>query len=116
RTANYHLKRCRDFAQIHKSKLTKDVVEKALAMLGVDSIGLTGADREILKVIVDKFGGGPVGLNTIAAALSEEQATVEEVYEPYLIQLGLLERTPRGRMATEKAFRHLNIKSEGRLL
>ncbi|OHA45048.1 MAG: Holliday junction DNA helicase RuvB, partial [Candidatus Taylorbacteria bacterium RIFCSPLOWO2_12_FULL_44_9] len=78
RTANYHLKRCRDYAQINKTTLTKEVVEKALSMLGVDIIGLTSADREILKVIIGKFGGGPVGLNTIAAALSEEQATIEE--------------------------------------
>src|ERR1035437_8633420 len=111
RTANFHLKRCRDYAQINKSTLSKDIVTKALEMLGVDAIGLTAADRDILKVIVTKFGGGPVGLNTIAAALSEEQATIEEVYEPYLIQLGLLERTPRGRIVTEKAYGHLNIKT-----
>lgn len=116
RTANYHLKRCRDYAQIHKTKLTKDVVEKALTMLGVDTLGLTAADREILRVIIGKFGGGPVGLNTIAAALSEEQATIEEVYEPYLIQLGLLERTPRGRIATDKAYAHLGDKGANRLL
>ncbi len=116
RTANYHLKRCRDYAQINKSTLTKEVVEKALVMLGVDAIGLTGADRDILKTIINKFGGGPVGLNTVAAALSEEQATVEEVYEPYLIQLGLLERTPRGRIATDKAYKHLGVKDSGRLL
>jgi Holliday junction DNA helicase RuvB len=107
RTANYHLKRCRDYAQIHKTDLDKASVEKALTMLGVDTLGLTPADREILKVIIDKFKGGPVGLNTIAAALSEEQATIEEVYEPYLIQLGLLERTPRGRVVTDKAYEHL---------
>lgn len=116
RTANYHLKRCRDYAQIQKTSLTKDIVEKALTMLGVDTLGLTSADREILKVIINKFNGGPVGLNTIAAALSEEQATVEEVYEPYLIQLGLLERTPRGRIATDKAYVHLGEKSSARLL
>jgi Holliday junction DNA helicase RuvB len=116
RTANYHLKRCRDFAQINKSSLTKDIVEKALLMLGVDTIGLTGADRDILKTIINKFSGGPVGLNTIAAALSEEQATIEEVYEPYLIQLGLLERTPRGRIATDKAYKHIGIKDSSRLL
>jgi Holliday junction DNA helicase RuvB len=113
RTANYFLKRCRDYAQIKKTSLTKDVVEKALKMLGVDTLGLNGADRDILKTMIEKFDGGPVGLNTIAAALSEEQATIEEVYEPYLIQLGLLERTPKGRIATEKAFGHLNIKYEG---
>jgi Holliday junction DNA helicase RuvB len=107
RTANYFLKRCRDYAQIEKSSLSKDIVEKTLSMLGVDHIGLNNADREILKTIIDKFNGGPVGLNTIAAVLSEEQATVEEVYEPYLIQLGLLERTSRGRVVTEKAKSHL---------
>lgn len=116
RTANYHLKRCRDYAQINKTTLTKDVVEKALAMLGVDILGLTSADREILKVIIGKFGGGPVGLNTIAAALSEEQATIEEVYEPYLIQLGLLERTPRGRIVTDKAYAHMGEKGAAKLL
>ena len=116
RTANYHLKRCRDFAQINKSDLTKEIVEKALLMLGVDNIGLTGADRDILKTIINKFNGGPVGLNTVAAALSEEQATIEEVYEPYLIQLGLLERTPRGRVVTDKAYKHIGIKDNQRLL
>ncbi len=116
RTANYHLKRCRDYAQINKTVLTLDSVKKALAMLGVDSIGLTGADRDILNVLINKFNGGPVGLNTIAAALSEEQATIEEVYEPYLIQLGLLERTPRGRIATDKAYDHLGVKGAMKLL
>lgn len=116
RTANYHLKRCRDYAQINKQDLSKEVVENALRMLGVDIIGLTAADRDILKVIEDKFNGGPVGLNTIAAALSEEQATVEEVYEPYLIQLGLLERTPRGRITTDKARAHLGKKGSAKLI
>ena len=85
-------------------------------MLGVDHLGLNAADRDILKVMINKFGGRPVGLNTIAAALSEEQATIEEVYEPYLIQLGLLERTPRGRVPTDKAYSHLEIKGSGKLL
>ncbi len=116
RTANYHLKRCRDYAQINKTTLTKEVVEKALSMLGVDILGLTSADREILKVLITKFGGGPTGLNTIAAALSEEQATIEEVYEPYLIQLGLLERTPRGRIATDKAYTHMGEKGASKLM
>lgn len=116
RTANYHLKRCRDYAQINKVPLSREVVLKALDMLGVDTLGLTGADREILKVIINKFGGGPVGLNTIAAALSEEQATIEEVYEPYLIQLGLLERTPRGRIATDKAYEHIGVKGAQKLI
>lgn len=116
RAANYFLKRCRDYAQIEKSPLSKEIVEKALKMLGVDHLGLNGADRDILKTMIEKFGGGPVGLNTIAAALSEEQATIEEVYEPYLIQLGLLERTPRGRTVTDKAYGHLNIKGAERKL
>ena len=116
RTANYFLKRCRDFAEVHEKKtadtntgaiLTKESVEKALAMLGIDILGLNSADRNILKVMIDKFDGGPVGLNTLGAALTEEQATIEDVYEPYLIQRGLLERTPRGRTVTEKAYRHL---------
>lgn len=116
RTANYFLKRCRDYAQIEKSALTKEVVEKALKMLGIDTLGLNQADRDILKTMINKFGGRPVGLNTMAAALSEEQATIEEVYEPYLIQLGLLERTPKGRVPTDKAYEHLEMKGSSRLL
>ncbi len=116
RTANYFLKRCRDHAQLQKSHLSKEIVDKALAMLGVDELGLNNADRDILKTMINKFGGRPVGLNTIAAALSEEQATIEEVYEPYLIQLGLLERTPRGRVVTDKAYKHLEIKGSPKLL
>jgi len=116
RTANYFLKRVRDYAQISKVPLDIKAVEEALKMLGIDELGLNSADRDILRVMIDKFNGGPVGLNTIAAALSEEQATIEEVYEPYLLQLGLLDRTSRGRVATEKAWKHLNIKSEGKLL
>lgn len=107
RTANYFLKRCRDYAQINNSKLTRTVVDKALAMLGIDSLGLNQADRDMLKVIIDKFDGGPVGLSTLSAATSEEQETIEDVYEPYLIQLGLLERTNRGRKATDKAYSHV---------
>lgn len=110
RTANYFLKRCRDFAQVHKNTLSKDMVTKALSLLGVDEIGLTASDRSLLSTLIDKFNGGPVGLGTLGAALSEEQATIEEVHEPYLIQLGLLERTPRGRVATPKAYAHLNIR------
>lgn len=109
RTANYFLKRCRDYAQIEKTTLSKEIVEKALKMLGIDELGLNSADRDILKTLINKFNGKPVGLNTIAAALSEEQATIEDVYEPYLIQLGLLERTPKGRLVTDKAYQHLEI-------
>jgi len=110
RTANYFLKRCRDFAQVHKKKLNKETVREALNMLAVDEIGLNASDRKFLEVLIEKFKGGPVGLKTISAALSEEEATIEEVIEPYLIQLGLLERTARGRVATEKAHKHLGFK------
>ena len=109
RTANYLLKRVRDFAQVHKQEVSDTVVDEALALLGVDSLGLTEQDIKILETIIEKFKGGPVGLNTIAASLSEEEATIEEFNEPYLLQLGLMERTPRGRIATEKAYNHLDI-------
>jgi len=109
RTANYFLKRARDFAQVNKTELTLDSVNEALKLLGVDQKGLTAADREILETIIKKFGGGPVGLNTIASALSEEEATIEEFNEPYLIQIGFIDRTPRGRIATEHAYRHLGM-------
>lgn len=107
RTANYLLKRARDFAQIGKRPLSRESVKEALKLLGVDELGLHPSDRSLLTVLIDKFGGGPVGLNTLGAALSEEEATIEDVHEPYLIQLGLLERTPRGRRVTPKAFEHL---------
>ncbi len=110
RTANYFLKRARDYAQINKETLKKENVEKALMLLGVDEIGLFESDRAVLRTIIEKFNGGPVGLGTLAAATSEEEATIEEVIEPYLLRLGLLERTPRGRTATEKAYEHLGIK------
>ena len=107
RTANYFLKRCRDYAQVHKIPLTKDAVKKALALLEIDELGLTSSDRRILDIIISKFKGGPVGLKTVAAATSEEEATIEEVIEPYLLQLGMLERTTRGRTVTEKGYEHL---------
>lgn len=110
RTANYFLKRCRDYAQVHKTTLDKKAVDAALDMLGVDALGLTASDREILETIISKFNGGPVGLNTIAASLSEEQATIEEFNEPYLIQVGLLERTSRGRVVTDLGYTHLGHK------
>lgn len=109
RIANFLLKRCRDFAQVHKSVMDKGAVQKALELLDVDDLGLNESDRNILRVIIEKFGGGPVGLKTLAAALSEEDSTIEEVHEPYLIQLGLLERTPRGRMVTKLAYEHLGL-------
>lgn len=109
RTANYFLKRARDFAQVHKKDLDKKTVREALNMLAIDEIGLNSSDRKFLEILIEKFKGGPVGLKTMAAAMSEEEATVEEVIEPYLIQLGLLERTSRGRVATQKAYGHLGF-------
>ncbi|MFA6177741.1 MAG: Holliday junction branch migration DNA helicase RuvB [Candidatus Paceibacterota bacterium] len=109
RTANYFLKRCRDFAQVSKKNLDKKTIREALDMLAIDDIGLNSSDRKFLEILIEKFGGGPVGLKTVAAAMSEEEATVEEVIEPYLIQLGLLERTARGRIATKKAYVHLDF-------
>jgi holliday junction DNA helicase RuvB len=112
RTANFLLKRVRDLAQVEKIPVSVEIVEKALAMLGIDELGLTSNDRDLLKTLIDKFNGGPVGLNTLAASLAEEEATVEEVHEPYLLQLGLIERTPRGRKVTEKAYGHMKIKKQ----
>jgi len=109
RTANYLLKRSRDFAQVNKKSLTQDVVDSALKLLQIDNMGLTSADRAILEMIIDKFDGGPVGVNTIAASLGEEPATIEEFNEPYLMQIGFIDRTQRGREATESAYRHLNL-------
>ena len=113
RTANYLLKRCRDFAQVHQEhggSVTKDAVMKALALLEIDERGLSSLDKKILETIIVKFNGGPVGVNTIATAVAEEEATIEEVNEPYLIQIGFLERTRQGRVATAEAYRHLELK------
>ena len=108
RLANRLLKRVRDFAQVrYDSVITKEVAEYALDLLEVDRLGLDKGDRAILETIADKFGGGPVGLDTIAAALGEDSGTIEDVYEPYLIQNGLIERTPRGRAITRLAYEHL---------
>lgn len=109
RTANYLLKRCRDLAQVRKENLNTGNVCEALEMLEIDELGLTKMDRDVLRVLIEKFKGGPVGLNTLATALHEEEATVEEFHEPYLIQLGMIERTPRGRVATDKAYEHLRL-------
>lgn len=110
RTANYFLKRARDLAQLNKTDLHKESADETFKLLGVDELGLMHSDVKLMETLINKFAGGPVGLNTLAAALSEEEATIEEVHEPYLIQLGFLERTPRGRMATERAYSHLNLK------
>lgn len=110
RVANRLLKRARDYAQIHNNSiLTKDVAEKTMQLLSIDKEGLEPMDRKILEMVIKKFNGGPVGLQAIAAASSEEEDTIEEVYEPYLMQLGFLLRTPRGRVATEAAYRHLGL-------
>lgn len=109
RTANYFLKRSRDYAQVNQRDLDKETVEEALALLGIDEVGLTPSDRKLLETIATKFSGGPVGLGTLAAALSEEEATIEEFNEPYLIQLGFIERTSRGRCLTSKAYEHLSL-------
>lgn len=109
RLANHLLKRCRDFAQVHNTNINLDTVIKTLKLLNIDEAGLSYSDKKILEVIIDKFAGGPVGLNTLSAATSEEEETIEEINEPYLIQLGFLERTPRGRVATRKAYEHLGL-------
>ncbi len=110
RTANYFLKRSRDLALIENEKIiNKEVVKKTLEMIGIDKLGLSDLDRKILKTIIENFSGGPVGLSTIAASISEEQSTVEEVNEPYLLQTGMISKTPKGRVVTEKAFAHMEI-------
>ena len=110
RIANRLLRRVRDFAEYHNhASITEKLVTQALASLGVDELGLDGMDRDILRTMIEKFKGGPVGLNTISSALSEEEATIEDIYEPFLIQLGFLERTPRGRTVTDRAYDHLGF-------
>ncbi len=110
RIGNRLLKRVRDFAQVkHDGAVTADIARKALEMLEIDELGLDSADRKLLLAIIENYQGGPVGLQTLAALCSEEQATIEDVYEPYLMQIGMLDRTPRGRRATPKAYLHLGV-------
>ncbi len=110
RLANRLLKRVRDFAQVkYDGRITKEVADFALDILDVDKLGLDQNDRNILLMMIEKFEGGPVGLDTLAAALGEDPGTLEDVYEPYLLMNGLINRTPRGRMATANAYRHLGI-------
>jgi holliday junction DNA helicase RuvB len=110
RIANRLLKRVRDVAEVRRApRIDLNIASIALEMLDVDELGLDEIDRRILHTIIDKFEGGPVGIDTIAAATSEEADTIMDVYEPYLIQLGFLQRTPRGRMATRRAYQHMNI-------
>jgi len=111
RIANRILRRVRDYAQVRADGIiTVDVARQALALLDVDALGLDEIDRRVLRTIIEKFGGGPVGIETIAAAISEEADTIMDVYEPYLLQLGFLARTPRGRVATPAAYEHLGLK------
>jgi holliday junction DNA helicase RuvB len=110
RVANRLLKRVRDFAQVHGTgEITESVAIEALEMLEVDTAGLDRLDRELLRSIVEKFDGGPVGLSTLAVSVGEEADTIEDVYEPYLLQRGLIKRTPRGRVATSSAYEHLGL-------
>jgi len=114
RVANRLLRRVRDFAEVrHDGAVTSDVARAGLELFEVDEEGLDKLDLAILSTVVVKFGGGPVGLSTLSAAVGEETDTIEDVVEPYLLQLGLLQRTPRGRVATERAYRHLGVSPEG---
>jgi len=114
RVANRLLRRVRDYAQMKADgKINKSVADLALGMLEVDEIGLDDMDKRILVTILEKFGGGPVGLNTLAVAVGEEKDTIEEVYEPFLVQEGLIQRTPRGRVVTERGRGHLGVNKEG---
>ncbi|PID75813.1 MAG: Holliday junction branch migration DNA helicase RuvB [Deltaproteobacteria bacterium] len=107
RIANRLLRRVRDFAEVGKHRvITREVADKALTMLGVDSFGLDDMDRRVMLAILDKYDGGPIGLETLATVVCEEKNTLEDVYEPYLIQSGFIKRTPRGRVATAKAYEH----------
>lgn len=119
RVANRLLKRVRDFAEVrYDGKVTENVAQEALAMLEVDEKGLDHLDQKILRTLMEKFKGNPVGLNTIAVAIGEEPDTIEDVYEPYLLQLGFIQRTPRGRMVTDHAYEHMGIEkplSTGRM-
>ena len=112
RVANRILKRIRDFSQVQGSgRITVDITREGLAALDIDEMGLERLDREILLAIIERFGGGPVGIDTIAASIGEERVTIEEAYEPYLLQIGFLSRTPKGRMVTPLAYRHLGLEA-----
>jgi Holliday junction DNA helicase RuvB len=119
RIANRLLRRCRDFAQVEaklahaKGIISKEVAEYSLKALEVDDHGLDEMDKRILLCLIEKYNGGPVGVNTLAVAVGEEAGTIEEVYEPYLIQEGFIKRTPRGREATQLAYKHFKLKPQG---
>ena len=115
RVANRLLRRVRDFAEVRADgAITRSVALRALELLEVDSNGFDEADRRLLRAIIDKFGGGPVGLNSIAAAISEEKEAIEDIYEPFLIQIGFLDRTPRGRVATARAYDYFGLPTPDR--
>ena len=115
RIANRLLRRVRDYAQVRaRGDVTMPVTQAALAMLEVDDRGFDEIDRRLLKTIIEKFGGGPVGVNTIAAAISEEKDAIEDIYEPFLIQIGFIDRTPRGRVATARAYEYFGLQAPGK--
>ena len=115
RIANRLLRRVRDYAQVRAGgTITLEVAHAGLKLLEVDEYGFDEIDRKLLRTIIDKFGGGPVGLNTIAAAISEEKDAIEDIYEPFLIQIGFLDRTPRGRVATPRAYGYFGLPEPGR--
>lgn len=117
RIANRLLRRVRDFAQVlGEGIITLEITQNALLRLGVDPLGLDEMDHKILRTLVEKFGGGPVGLDTLAASIQEDPGTIEDMYEPFLMQLGFIQRTPRGRLATPKAFAHLGVASASNTL
>lgn len=110
RIANRLLKRIRDFAEVRADgRITKFVAKEALLLLEVDELGLDSVDKKVIKIIIENFNGGPVGIDTLAASTGEEKNTIEDVYEPFLLQIGFINRTPRGRVVTEKAYKHFNI-------
>jgi Holliday junction DNA helicase RuvB len=115
RIANRLLRRVRDYAEVRADgRVTVEVAHKGLALLEVDEHGFDEIDRRLLRTIIDKFGGGPVGLGTIAAAISEEKDAIEDIYEPFLMQIGFLDRTPRGRVATARAYEYFGLTSPGK--
>lgn len=110
RVANRLLKRIRDFSQVrHSGKIDKKIINEALLMMGIDLLGLDDSDRKILLTLIEKHNGGPIGIETLAAATHEDTGTIEDVFEPFLMQLGFLKRTPRGRVATKRAYQHIGI-------
>jgi Holliday junction DNA helicase RuvB len=116
RIANRLLKRTRDYAEVKgEGRIDRQIARQSLTMLRIDDVGLDELDRVVLETVIDKFGGGPVGLETLAAALSEEKDTITDVVEPFLLQSGFIQRTPQGRVATERAYAHLEKKDGQRL-